>query len=43
MHRESPKLKTRLFRSLVYTNNHGVVTLEGLERQLLLGLDTHFP
>jgi hypothetical protein len=30
-------------RSLVHTNNHGVVTLERLERQLLLWLDAHFP
>jgi len=30
-------------RSLVHTDDHGVVTLKGLERQLLLGLDAHFP
>jgi hypothetical protein len=35
--------KPRLLRSLVDTDNHGVVTLEGLEGQLLLGLDAHFP
>jgi hypothetical protein len=28
---------------LVYTDNHGVVTLERLKRQLLLGLDAHLP
>jgi hypothetical protein len=44
MHREIIQFnKARLFRPLVYTDNHGVVTLEGLERQLLLGLDAHFP
>lgn len=30
-------------RSLVNTDNHGVITLEGLKSQLLLGLDAHFP
>jgi hypothetical protein len=30
-------------RSLVNTDNHGVVTLEGLKSQLLLGLDAHLP
>jgi hypothetical protein len=29
--------------SLVNTDNHGVVTLEGLKSQLLLGLDAHLP
>ena len=31
----------RLLRTLVDTHNHGVVTLEGLEGKLLLGLDAH--
>lgn len=31
----------RLLRSLVDANHHGVVTLERLECQLLLGLDAH--
>lgn len=44
MHREIIQFnKAHLFRPLVYTDNHGVVTLEGLKRQLLLGLDAHFP
>lgn len=30
-------------RSLVDTHNHGVITLKGLKRQLLLGLDAHLP
>jgi hypothetical protein len=30
-------------RALVDADDHGVVTLERLERQLLLGLDAHFP
>jgi hypothetical protein len=37
------KARPRLLRSLVHTDNHGVVTLERLKRQLLLGLDAHFP
>lgn len=32
-----------LRRSRVDTSDESVVTLEGLERQLLLGLDAHFP
>jgi hypothetical protein len=30
-------------RAIVNTNDHGVVTLERLESQLLLGLDAHLP
>ena len=33
----------RLLRALVDTHNHGVVALKGLECQLLLWLDAHFP
>lgn len=32
-----------LLRSLINTDNHGVVTLERLERKLLLGLNAHLP
>jgi hypothetical protein len=32
-----------LVRPLVYTSNESVIALERLERQLLFGLDTHFP
>ena len=32
-----------LSRSLVDSDHHGVITLKGLERQLLLWLDAHFP
>lgn len=34
---------TRLLLALVNTDNHSVVTLERLERELLLGLDAHLP
>lgn len=34
---------TTLFGALIDTNDHGVVTLEGLKSQLLLGLDAHLP
>ena len=33
----------RLFCALVNTNDHRMVALEGLEGQLLLGLDAHLP